>query len=483
MRLELGKFFGLECYPPPGVSASETQAKRTAVLEIMRPKPSPFGFMRIGGVDDGAYLVPSDLDNVRVCFSPGVNNRKNFEDQLTIEHDITCHMCDYSSDQFNLSTPLISGKQTFDKLWLEPREGGNCIDLKSWVGKYYPAGRRDLMLQMDIEGAEYRNILAADAETLGRFRIIVIEVHGLKALSRPDVVHSVLYDFFVAIGNLFTSIHIHPNNYSEAISLEPENIRISDVVELTFVRNDVFIEKKLSSYLRDVLIPHPLDIVNKADGEPIALGEYWCGGNRPISSRVKIIEDDLAFQKYLHRQRFDLINEQIVGAFQAALAGSVLECECMSDSEIEAENTLAPLQDVASGRPFELSSGEPRVGRVVANPRDFFFHTDLGVNESITVDLEDVRSISAIVIVNRLDTCFERAGVLSLSVGSEITPQRTDQEYYIRVPKEFLTGRKRHVIVSVLSLGARYVRLTAKTYTWFHLADLRIYAGRTRSTP
>ena len=49
----------------------------------MKPKASPFGLIRIGGNSDGAYLVPDDLQGISCCFSPGVSDRKSFEDELT----------------------------------------------------------------------------------------------------------------------------------------------------------------------------------------------------------------------------------------------------------------------------------------------------------------------------------------------------------------------------------------------------------------
>jgi len=133
-------FFGCECSSLEAGAAAETEAKLSAVLEIMRPKPSPFELLRIGGGRDGAYLVPDDLKTVKICFSPGVSNRKRFEDQLTADYGMTCHMCDYSSDETKFATPLIPGKQTFDKLWLEPRAGADQIDLRSWIDKFYPGG-------------------------------------------------------------------------------------------------------------------------------------------------------------------------------------------------------------------------------------------------------------------------------------------------------------------------------------------------------
>ena len=51
----------------------------------------------------------------------------------------------------------------------------DSISLQQWVEELAPNPTDDLLLQIDIEGAEYRNIIATSAETLRRFRIIIIE--------------------------------------------------------------------------------------------------------------------------------------------------------------------------------------------------------------------------------------------------------------------------------------------------------------------
>jgi hypothetical protein len=97
----------------PSNKISNSRQNIMAAFEIMKPKPSPYPLVRIGGESDGAYLVPDDLVGISACFSPGVNNRKEFEDQLTNEYNIMSHMCDYTSDPTQFRTPLILGKQTF----------------------------------------------------------------------------------------------------------------------------------------------------------------------------------------------------------------------------------------------------------------------------------------------------------------------------------------------------------------------------------
>ena len=85
------------------------------IYNFLIPKPCPFELIRIGGKNDGAYLVPNDLKDIDACFSPGVNNFKNFEDELTKLYGIKCHMCDFTSDIISFKTPLIVGMQTFKK--------------------------------------------------------------------------------------------------------------------------------------------------------------------------------------------------------------------------------------------------------------------------------------------------------------------------------------------------------------------------------
>ena len=42
------------------------------LLFLMKPKACPSPLVRIGGCEDGAYLVPDDLKGIESCFSPDV---------------------------------------------------------------------------------------------------------------------------------------------------------------------------------------------------------------------------------------------------------------------------------------------------------------------------------------------------------------------------------------------------------------------------
>ena len=103
-----------------GVTAPNSSLKdiRETIGKIV-PVNCGHPLIRIGGTGDGAYLIPADLSDVEACFSPGVNNFKDFEDHLAQRYGIKAFMCDYSSDLHHLRTPLIKDMQFFEKKWLD----------------------------------------------------------------------------------------------------------------------------------------------------------------------------------------------------------------------------------------------------------------------------------------------------------------------------------------------------------------------------
>lgn len=199
--------------------------RRLAPVQPARP------LVRIGPPGDGGYLAPDDLDGIEFCFSPGVGPSSRFEAALE-DYGIHSFLADAS-----VEGPASALKNyTFDKLFLGEDGQPDQISLASWVARYIPNDDdRDLLLQMDIEGAEFSVIEAAPPNLLRRFRIMIVEFHGLQKLGLCDeferissVFDKILEDFHV--------VHLHPNNCcgGEIIA----GIEIPRVLELTFLRKD-----------------------------------------------------------------------------------------------------------------------------------------------------------------------------------------------------------------------------------------------------
>jgi hypothetical protein len=104
---------------------------------------------------------------------------------------------------------------------------------------------------MDIEGSEYESIISAPSDTLERFRIIVIEVHDLRAaVSRSGLVLFTL--FMRKLMESHIIVHAHPNNASPPIEIN--GLIWPEVLELTLLRKD-----RAEEVGGPAQLPHPKD--------------------------------------------------------------------------------------------------------------------------------------------------------------------------------------------------------------------------------
>jgi hypothetical protein len=258
--------------------------------------------IRVGGSDDGSYLIPNDLKCIDSCFSPGVNNVKSFEDELVERFNIRCHMCDFSSDEASFSTPLIYGKQTFDKLWLDVKDSCNSITLSNWIARYSKDHLKDLILQMDIEGGEYPSLLESPKDVIKRFRIIVVELHGLCAFKDAQLLSKSVGPLIEKLYQTHICVHAHPNNCSGQFIDYISGINIPDVLEVTYLRRDRFLDDR-ESWIQPML-PHPFDIAfNVQDQVPLHLNSSWYPQNQfPLyNSEIKIYDDKITWaSSFIH---------------------------------------------------------------------------------------------------------------------------------------------------------------------------------------
>lgn len=243
-------------------SATSSEAVR-GFVEQLRPHDLGVPLRRIGGLSDGGYLVPDDLEGVSCCFSPGVADTADFEQEL-FNQGIPSFLADYSVD----AAPDSISQCDFIKKFVGPVNSETTITLEDWVREKCPdRSAGDLVLQMDIEGAEYETLLSTSSETLSRFRIIVLELHKLHHLK------SKLYFPFVdatirKLLDQFEVAHIHPNNVTGLSSIG--GVEIPRVMEVTFLRRDRVITKSPIQHL-----PHTLDIQNVRDRSDVHLPSYW----------------------------------------------------------------------------------------------------------------------------------------------------------------------------------------------------------------
>lgn len=447
-------------------------------LRLLIPQPCPVQLIRIGGDRDGAYLVPDDLEGIGGCFSPGVNNFKDFEDELAIDFGIPCHMCDYSSDISEFKTPLVPGLQTFEKKWLDVDNGSDSVSLGEWVQKYSPILGVDLILQMDIEGAEYRNLLSADQELLNRFRIIVIELHGLEALkTRGDSAMEIL-SLLEKLDASHVCVHAHPNNCS-VVHIDAETgMNVPSVIELTYLRRD---RLRHSACDCEPQIPHPLDISRNVDFlPPIHLNASWLSKEISSASACKIIADKLDYAEYaLNELRSDSRRDlNSLLKFHSISTGNLLAlCEQKSRQPPWLSDARPnPGKDVALGKKYLLSTsypGYPLEG-LVHRSDVFFFHTGVASNQSITIDLEVPCSLESLIIVNRRDSCQERARGLFYIIHNKKKFKR-QKALPVAVDRSFYDQDSLVSSTPLAGQRGRFLTIFSPLKTALHFSSIEIY--------
>ena len=231
-------------------------------FSVVRPISTNCDLLRLGGEQDGGYLIPDDLAGIRTCFSPGVSDIADFESDLT-KRGVKCFLADHSVETPPNKHPLIN----FEKRFLGIEDDEENMTLDSWVRKSTHSEDNNLLLQMDIEGGEYDVLLTTSQETLKRFRILVIEFHKLDSLL-DRIGYKRVFVTFRKILKHFEIVHIHPNNCNK-----PEKFsryEIPPIMEFTFLRKD-----RIRNYRSNNVFPHKLDRPNRPHLPDYVLPQCW----------------------------------------------------------------------------------------------------------------------------------------------------------------------------------------------------------------
>lgn len=231
------------------------------MLDNLQPQATQKPLIRLGPKGDGGYLVPDDLDDINACFSPGVSDISGFEKDCA-DRGMKVFLADQSVDQPAETHELFK----FTKKYIGLINNDDFMTMDDWVANSSIDPEKDLLLQMDIEGFEYEVLLGMSNQLMNRFRIMVIEFHGLDELwNKPFF--GIVSRVFDKITKTHTCVHNHPNNCCGSLRLG--NIEIPTVTEITFMRNDR-IEYSSSTYQ----FPHLLDC-DSTSKPPLPLPSCW----------------------------------------------------------------------------------------------------------------------------------------------------------------------------------------------------------------
>lgn len=242
---------------------SSNQQEVHSLLRILSPVATNCPLIRLGSAGDGGYLAPDDLEGIAVSVSPGVSTEVGFDLEMA-RRGIEVYMADASV----AGPPVENPRFHFSAKFLDVFEDENNIRLDTLCSSIPDRHSGDRILQMDIEGAEYRVLLDASEEVLSDFRIMIIEFHHLDRMFAHFPLTLIRATFQKLLRSHYI-VHIHPNNVCPP--RRRGEIAIPPVAEFTFYRKD---RAQLEHGTR-LEFPHELDNDNLPENPGYALPACW----------------------------------------------------------------------------------------------------------------------------------------------------------------------------------------------------------------
>jgi hypothetical protein len=203
-------------------------------LALLTPYDIPsIGKRRIGRRSDGGYVMFDDFDLVGPVYSFGIGHHASFEEDFA-KRGKDVFMFDHTVE----GPPVFHPNSHFFRHGLSAVDSPNeqVFSLQHHLERLGHANRSDMVLKIDIEGAEWRVLADVSEQVLGNFRQIVLEIHDLRRLT--DANYRGL--FVAALSKLnrsFTLGHVHGNNYARLTIVD--GFVCADVIELSYLRSDI----------------------------------------------------------------------------------------------------------------------------------------------------------------------------------------------------------------------------------------------------
>ena len=224
--------------------------------------PKNLKLTRIGSNNDGGYLVPNILEEIKYCYSAGIGKNISFEEDL-----LKFNIKSYGADGTIKKLPKEIKDYNFLNKNIGVINNEKLIRFEDWINLENQT-ENSLIGQIDIEGYEYDLIIDTPINTLKQFKVLVIEFHYLSKINNK-IIYEHYLNSFNKILSVFEICHIHINNAEKQIKVK--DIKIPPLLEITFLRKDFYTNKELS----EIYIPHKLDQDNIVNNQTETFDQNW----------------------------------------------------------------------------------------------------------------------------------------------------------------------------------------------------------------
>lgn len=249
------------CTPDQGMGESVR-----SILRLISPMDVVGGtLVRKGCQNDGGYIMLDSGLRGAVAYSLGIAGDVSWDLEMA---DLGCQI--YQYDHTIEALPVSHPAFHWFRIGIAAQDSADGVmcTLDTLIQRNGHAGRNDLVLKMDIEGAEWDLFEAMPDSTLRQFSQIVMEMHHFAgAGGHPS--GPLFYKKFEAILRKLDAthqvVHVHANN-NGGLGIIGGAI-IYDLLELTYVRRS---DHQFEECRR--VFPTPIDMPNVTSAPDYYLG-------------------------------------------------------------------------------------------------------------------------------------------------------------------------------------------------------------------
>ncbi|MBR1729887.1 MAG: FkbM family methyltransferase [Selenomonadaceae bacterium] len=244
-------------------------------------------YIRVGRDFDGGYVMVDDFKNVKNVYSCGISDDVSWDVDFTgkiksrgggadiFMYDHTIDHLPQEAENFHWFKLGITGK--FDPQQPELETLSRLIERNDHLNDY------NMILKIDIEGAEWDVLEHIDVDTLDHFSQIIIEMHWfLNKFDKPTGLENKILFALDKLNATHQLVHIHGNNASpiyiddktgKVVYTAPGVIRdgliLPNCLECTYLHKDRYKFKPSRRFF-----PTPLDMPCDPGRLDINLG-FW----------------------------------------------------------------------------------------------------------------------------------------------------------------------------------------------------------------
>jgi len=249
---------------PVIVSAPDTWLGVAAreILALVRPMDVLGGrLVRVGRDQDGGYVMLEQGLSEAVAYSIGIGA------DISWDADMAARGCQvFQYDHTIAAPPAAYERCHFFRIGLAERTSpdGTLRTLSDIIAANGHSDRRDIVLKMDIEGAEWAVLPALTDQTMAQLSQVVVELHSVIAIDRPEELRRNVRAL-QRINRTHQPVHVHANNCGP-IGVYG-GVTLPDTLEVTYARREDHFFKDCER-----CFPTPLDKPNNP-----AAADYFLG--------------------------------------------------------------------------------------------------------------------------------------------------------------------------------------------------------------